>query len=159
MYAINSAVPCRTGLILLILPRTSYGATFTPSLRDCYVLSARYPASPPMVLGEFMRVSPWSIFTFGVLGETGLRAAVPRMNGCTLPPSPTHGKSENALAGLCTLATVGSLGFLFFVRRLAFSKYVNRDDQHDDNCAQKSELEHRCPKFCLAVICPVSGTG
>jgi hypothetical protein len=41
--------------------------------------------APPGFLAAtvIMRVSPWSIFTFGVLGETGLRAAVPRMNGCT----------------------------------------------------------------------------
>jgi hypothetical protein len=48
---------------------------------------------------------------------------------------------------LCTPAAFGSLGFLFFVRRLAFSKYMNRDDRHDDNYAQKSEFEHDARSF------------
>ena len=52
MCAINFSRPLRDCTHLLILPRTSYGATFTPSLRDRCVLPARYPASLPMVLDE-----------------------------------------------------------------------------------------------------------
>jgi hypothetical protein len=63
MCAINSAVPCGTGLILLILTRTDVlgypgltcWATCTPSLRDYCVLPVRYPASLSMVLGACFR--------------------------------------------------------------------------------------------------------
>ena len=50
--------PLRDWTHLLLLPRTSYGATFTPSLRDCCALPVRYPASLPMVLGECFRCCP-----------------------------------------------------------------------------------------------------
>ena len=39
-------------------PGLASWATFTPSLRDCCVLPARYPASLPVVLGECFRCRP-----------------------------------------------------------------------------------------------------
>src|ERR1700753_977640 len=61
--------------------------------------------------------------------------------------------------GIPPLAAIRSHRFQFFIRGRALPKYVDRDNQHDDNDALKSELKHGCPQSCLSIRSPVGSTG